>query len=107
MKGKLNILMAKADQVLRGGTEGSVTEVPPACKFPARVLVVDDESACCHNSSHSYSAPIYECTTPSNGEEALPALHRRQFDAVISDLQMPGISGMELLAEVRRCHLLV
>ncbi len=30
------------------------------------------------------------------------ALQRGQFDAVISDLQMPGISGMELLAEVRR-----
>jgi len=32
------------------------------------------------------------------------ALQRGQFDAVISDLQMPGISGMELLAEVRRCY---
>jgi len=32
------------------------------------------------------------------------ALQRGQFDAVISDLHMPGISGMELLAEVRRCY---
>src|SRR5258708_13538871 len=38
----------------------------------------------------------------SNGEEGLVALQREGFDAVISDLQMPGIGGMELLAEARR-----
>jgi len=31
-------------------------------------------------------------------------LQREQFDAVISDLHMPGISGMELLTQVRRCY---
>src|SRR5260370_35116018 len=39
-----------------------------------------------------------------NGEEALVTLQREQFDAVISDLHMPGISGMELLTQVRRCY---
>src|SRR5258708_29468673 len=38
----------------------------------------------------------------SNGEEGLVALQRERFDAVISDLQMPGMSGMELLGEARR-----
>jgi putative nucleotidyltransferase with HDIG domain len=36
-----------------------------------------------------------------NGEEAIIALERERFDAVISDLQMPGLSGMQLLAMVR------
>ncbi len=50
------------------------------------------------------AAPSFQCTTASSGEEALAALRREHFDAVISDLHMPGISGMELLTEVRRCQ---
>jgi response regulator RpfG family c-di-GMP phosphodiesterase len=37
-----------------------------------------------------------------SGEEALKFLRTETFDAVISDLQMPGMSGMDLLAQVRR-----
>jgi putative nucleotidyltransferase with HDIG domain len=96
--------MAKADQVFRRGTEGSVTDVPPACQAPARLLVVDDESTACKLLSLILGPPAFRCTTARSGEEALVALQRAQFDAVISDLHMPGISGMELLAEVRRCY---
>ena len=96
--------MTKADQVLRGGMEGSVTGVPPACQRPARVLVVDHESAACELQSLIFGPPAFRCATASNGEEALAALQRWQFDAGISDLHIPDISGMELLAEVRRCY---
>lgn len=70
----------------------------------ARVLVVDDELPALRLLSLMLSAPAFHCTTASNGEEALAALQRHQFDAVISDLSMPGIGGMELLAEARRQH---
>ena len=96
--------MTKADQVLREGTDRSVAEGSPACQAPARVLVVDDESAACKLLSLILGPPEFQCATVNNGEEALVALQRGQFDAVISDLHMPGISGMELLAEVRRCY---
>jgi putative nucleotidyltransferase with HDIG domain len=69
-----------------------------------RVLVVDDEPGACKLLSLIVGPPAFHCTTASSGEEALVALQREQFDAVISDLHMPGISGMELLAEVRRCY---
>jgi response regulator RpfG family c-di-GMP phosphodiesterase len=68
------------------------------------VLVVDDESTARKLLSLILNGPAFQCTTASNGEEALVALQREPFDAVISDLQMPGISGMDLLAEVRACH---
>jgi len=96
--------MTKADQVPRGGTDRSVAEGSPACQTPARVLVVDDESAASKLLSLILGPPEFQCATANNGEEALVALQRGPFDAVISDLHMPGISGMELLAEVRRCY---
>jgi len=44
------------------------------------------------------------CETAASGEEALRILETRRIDAVISDLQMPGMSGMELLAKVRQSY---
>jgi putative nucleotidyltransferase with HDIG domain len=73
-------------------------------RHPAtRVLVVDDEPAA-RKLLSLILEPAYSSATASNGAEALVALQRGRFDAVISDLQMPGLSGMELLVEVRREH---
>jgi len=69
-----------------------------------RVLVVDDEPGACKLLSLILGPPAFHCTTAGSGAEALVALQGGQFDAVISDLHMPGISGMELLAEVRGCY---
>jgi putative nucleotidyltransferase with HDIG domain len=69
-----------------------------------RVLAVDDELAASKLIALMLSSPAFQCTTASSGEEALVALQREPFDAVISDLQMPGISGLELLTEVRRSY---
>jgi response regulator RpfG family c-di-GMP phosphodiesterase len=69
-----------------------------------RVLTVDDEPAACKLLALILPSPAFHCTSACNGEAALVAMQRDQFDAVISDLQMPGISGLQLLAEVRRSH---
>jgi putative nucleotidyltransferase with HDIG domain len=69
-----------------------------------RVLAVDDELAASKLIALMLSSPAFRCTTASSGEEALVALQGERFDAVISDLQMPGISGLELLTQVRRSY---
>src|SRR5579859_8124367 len=69
-----------------------------------RVLAVDDELAAAKLIALMLSSPPFHCTTASSGEEALVALQHEPFDAVISDLQMPGISGMQLLTQVRRSY---
>jgi putative nucleotidyltransferase with HDIG domain len=96
--------MIKTDQVHTAETQGSLVEVssdqPPA----ARVLAVDDEPAACKLLRLILSAPAFHCSTACNGEEALAMLRRERFDAVISDLQMPGISGMDLLVQVRKLY---
>lgn len=71
---------------------------------PIRVLAVDDEISAARLLSIILSPPAFHCATAQSGEEALKALRSEQFDAVISDLHMPGISGMELLTQVRTLY---
>ncbi len=94
--------MANLDQDLPQGGESFVDKVVSGRRLVTRVLVVDDEPAACKLLSIILGPPDYDCAMASNGEEALVALQRERFDAVISDLQMPGMNGMELLAEARR-----
>jgi putative nucleotidyltransferase with HDIG domain len=81
-------------------TANSVLNHPPV----TRVLAVDDEPAAVKLLSIILAPPAFRCATACSAEEALVALQRQPFDAVISDLQMPGLSGMELLLEVRHKH---
>jgi putative nucleotidyltransferase with HDIG domain len=74
--------------------------VPPVI----RVLAVDDEPAASKLIAILLRPPAFYCTTAADGEAALRALQLERFDAVISDLQMPGISGLELLNRVRRTY---
>jgi response regulator RpfG family c-di-GMP phosphodiesterase len=67
-----------------------------------RVLAVDDESAARKLLSLNLAPPAFVCTVASNAQEGLASLQREQFEAVISDLKMPGISGMDFLTEVNR-----
>jgi len=94
--------MTKADQALSVEPKHSQAGISSELQPAARVLAVDDESAACKLLSLILSPPAFRCSTANNGKEALATLQREQFDAVISDLHMPGISGMELLPEVRR-----
>jgi len=98
------LFVTDADQALLAEAESSLAEVPSHQQPAARVLAVDDESSACKLLSLILGPPAFHCTTACSGEEALVTLQRERFDAVISDLKMPGISGMELLAQVRRCY---
>ena len=42
----------------------------------------------------------YECETAANAQEALSLLAEKQFALVLSDIQMPGLSGIELLRKI-------
>ncbi len=78
--------------------------VAPQRASAVRVLAVDDERAACKLLAIMLRPPAFLCSTATSGEEALLALQRERFDAVISDLQMPGIGGLELLTQVRGCY---
>jgi cyclic di-GMP phosphodiesterase len=68
----------------------------------ARVLIVDDESSSRKVLAIMLGQEGLLCKAAAGAAEALEILDREPFDAVVADLQMPGISGMQLLTEVRR-----
>jgi cyclic di-GMP phosphodiesterase len=93
--------MPQTDHVQLKENENQSASVTSQPASAIRVLAVDDEPAAAKLLSLMLAAPAFRCTAACSGEEALVALQREPFDAVISDLQMPGLSGMEVLTEVR------
>jgi len=67
----------------------------------ARILVVDDEQSMREFLEIFFRGESYDVLTASNVDSALLALDSDDFDVVISDIQMPGRSGLELLDAVK------
>jgi len=70
----------------------------------ARLLIVDDEESMRKLIKTVLAGTGVESTVAASGYDALRILESEKYDAVISDLSMPGMSGMELLSEVRRLY---
>jgi len=67
----------------------------------ARILIVDDEEAVRTLLSARLVLEGYQCVTAACGEDARELIRQQRFDLVLSDLRMPGLSGLDLLKEVR------
>ncbi|MFQ6122909.1 MAG: sigma-54-dependent transcriptional regulator [Dehalococcoidales bacterium] len=68
------------------------------------VLIVDDESVVCDFLCDELDEQGYKCATAFNGNDALGKLAMQDFDVVLLDIKLPGISGMEVLRELRLNH---
>jgi len=68
---------------------------------PARVLVVDDEQAITSVVSKALRREGLVCEVASSGEEAVHVFERGGFDLVITDIRMPGMSGIELARTIK------
>lgn len=67
----------------------------------ATILVVDDERSVVDLLSEDLAEEGYNCATAPTGEEALKKLSMDNFDAMLLDLKLPGISGMDVLKEAK------
>ncbi len=65
-----------------------------------RILVVDDEQTMRDFLSTSLKKN-YDVLTAGNGIDAMSVLREKKIDLVLSDMQMPGRGGLELLADIR------
>jgi len=66
-----------------------------------KILLVDDEEGMRRLLSRILSREGYEPTTAASGEEALRLVGSEQFDLVITDIKMAGMSGLDLLHELK------
>ncbi len=69
---------------------------------PTRILVVDDDFSQRSLLESFLSKQGYSIVTAASGEEALTKLDAEAFDMMISDVRMPGISGLEALRQARQ-----
>jgi two-component system response regulator HydG len=75
--------------------------VTAAREAPARVLVVDDAPAMAEMIADGLVDRGYEAEVAASGAAALARLEAAPFDALVTDLRMPGFDGLELVARAR------
>ncbi len=62
----------------------------------ARILIVDDDQSIRILFEKAMKTSGYDCIVTENAEQALKVMKNSEFDVVISDIDMPGMSGIEL-----------
>ena len=90
------------------GSENSESESQNSAgtDIEKKILVVDDEPMVREVVGEFLSMKGYEVDTADRGAAALEMAGREKYSLILSDLKMPGMSGIELLKELkaRRCE---
>jgi DNA-binding response OmpR family regulator len=68
----------------------------------ARILLVDDEASIRLTLGALLERTGYDVTSAEGGEQAVELLERQAFDLLLTDLKMPGIDGMQVVAAARQ-----
>jgi response regulator RpfG family c-di-GMP phosphodiesterase len=71
---------------------------------PPRVLIVDDEESIRFSLRVFLEAEGYIVKLAAHAEDALEVLGAESFDVLITDIFMPGLSGVELLSQLQQTH---
>jgi len=66
----------------------------------SRILLIDDEPEITEI-LHDLLSEQYDCVSASSAEEALERLREKKFELVVSDITMPGMTGLEMLPHVK------
>ena len=66
-----------------------------------KILVVDDDPVVAKSFDRVLGAKGYAVITACDGEEALRKLEAERYDAVFTDIKMPGISGIEVAEKIK------
>lgn len=78
--------------------------MPGESPLPKSVLVVDDEQVVLDVLKIALKKGGYPVTTATSAEEAFGLLAKEQFGAVLTDKNLPGKNGLEIIKEARRLH---
>ena len=69
----------------------------------ATLLIVDDDTLI-RDTLHELLSQTHECHTADRAEQALAYLEMERYDVVLTDINMPGLSGHDLLTHIRNTH---
>jgi CheY-like chemotaxis protein len=65
-----------------------------------KILIIDDEEIIIKSVKKLLEAEGFEVFVIKNGEDALAVAEEEDFDLIISDVRMPGISGIEVVRRI-------
>ena len=68
---------------------------------PKKILIAENDAFCRDAMNHLLQSSGYETRSCSCGKDALACLEEENFDFLITDLQMPGMDGLELIGKAR------
>lgn len=81
-----------------------VEEKETAGETGGRILVMDDEPTVLSLIGRIISGEGYGVQTASCGEEAIEMIKKNNYDLVLSDIKLPGLSGIDLYREIGRIN---
>jgi len=84
--------------------KANTPSIIPESSPKARVLAVDDQQVILDLISAMCRSLGYDVQTALSGEEGLKLASQTAFDIVLTDLAMPGISGLDVARSIRRLH---
>ena len=70
-------------------------------RLTPHILVVDDEELICQQLYHLYSYSDFRVTVVTSAEQALEVLERADTDLVVTDIRLPGLSGVALTERIQ------
>jgi DNA-binding NtrC family response regulator len=68
---------------------------------PIKLLIVDDDDDLREDLAHLFRKQGHEVTTAVSGEDALDKASHARFDVALLDLHLPGMSGIDALAQLK------
>ncbi len=80
--------------------ETKVIEEEPWQQSGAKILVVDDEAAILDFLEHLLTEQGYQVETTDRAQAALQRLHNQNYDLILLDIKLPGMSGIDLYYQI-------
>lgn len=68
--------------------------------MPKRILLIDDEELITRTLANAFEREGYEVLVAKSGSDAIAIAEEEDFDLIVSDIRMPGLSGVEAVKEV-------
>jgi len=94
----------ETESPLTCGAPASLKQMIQDVLFKPRVLVVDDEKRIRDACSRMLSDEGCEVAVADNGTTGLEMIQQSHFDIVLLDLMMPGLSGIDVLTDIKAKH---